>query len=314
MLQVTCDFSVTVSTDGRPYTDFMNHKLGESVESYCEANLLEFRKIAERKCRIHWWFYEPRTKELICICNVSDVQEEDGRLLIKDGNSRGILSISEYKFKEYDDIQQGSFAYTLKIWTESDVYQTARNLFPPIAHTVSFEPQVLCDPIPSEENTYRCVIVHYNFDHVTWEYPENWVGPARYLRNITYDESNITVQVVGMHWPPKHSIDSRLIHVDTVMAVDERTTDICRLFFEKIDKPRLKSLKKCRLEFVERGVTIQPKFLAKLNLLMEVTRVPGNTNERKALGLAKLLKQHEGHCIFPVNLREDSASYGMHIY
>ncbi|CAH8556364.1 unnamed protein product [Dicrocoelium dendriticum] len=230
MLHVTCDFSVTVSTDERPYIDFMNHKLGESVESYCGANLLNFDKIGERNCTIHWWFYEPRTKELICICNVSDAPDKDGRLLMGDGDSRGVLSISENKFKEHGDVQQGSFAYALEIWTESDVNQTARNLFLHLAHN---ETQVLCDSEPLEKHKYSCVIVHYNNENVTWEYPENWIGPTRYLRNIFYDESNITVQVVGMHWPPKDSVDGGQFHVDTVMEVEEKTPDFCRLFSEK---------------------------------------------------------------------------------
>ncbi|CAH8556385.1 unnamed protein product [Dicrocoelium dendriticum] len=125
-----------------------------------------------------------------------------------DGNSRGILSISEDTFKEYDDILQGSFSYALKIWTESDANQTARNLFPHLTQNVSVEPQVFCEPRPQQNHTYSCVILLYNIEEVTWDYPENWVGPARYLRNIFYDESKITVQFVGMHWPPKHSIDS----------------------------------------------------------------------------------------------------------
>ncbi|CAH8556584.1 unnamed protein product [Dicrocoelium dendriticum] len=277
-------------------------------------SLSYFHHIAGKNCGIHWWFYEPGTKELTCVCNVSNVLGKDGKLLIGGGNSRGILSIAEDKFKAYDDILQGSFVYALNIWTEWDANQTARSLFPPLAPTVFAQPHVHCDPHQHKNNTYFCVIVHYNIENVTWDYPENWIGPVRYLRNIFYDQRKITVQVVGMHWSPKLSSDSGQFHVDTVVEVKAGEPDICNSFSREIHRDSLKFLTKCRVEFFERAITTQSKLIAKLNLKIEAKNTAWKTNARTALGMANLWKRHNAGCMFPVYLREDTASYGMHTF
>ncbi|CAI2737662.1 unnamed protein product [Dicrocoelium dendriticum] len=60
-----------------------------------------------------------------------------------------------------------------------------------------------CDSIENQTNMYACLTIHGNRESVTWDYPENWIGPVRYLKNIAYNPNTTIVQVVGIHWPKK---------------------------------------------------------------------------------------------------------------
>ncbi|CAI2737663.1 unnamed protein product, partial [Dicrocoelium dendriticum] len=105
-----------------------------------------------------------------------------------------------------------------------------------------------CDSIENQTNMYACLTIHGNRESVTWDYPENWIGPVRYLKNIAYNPNTTIVQVVGIHWPKKQLTAGghRRIHVDTVMPVEESTADICAIFFSKIQNPYQEGVVKCR--------------------------------------------------------------------
>ncbi|CAH8636597.1 unnamed protein product [Dicrocoelium dendriticum] len=301
-------FSITVATDEWPYVDFMNHTLGGSVELYCGSHRSYFDPNSERNCKVYRWFYEPETKELTCVCNVSDVGNKDKRLLLKDNGARGILAISEERFTEFDKVSQGSFAYEMNIWTQADANETARLLFSTAPNNSLAAPSINCNKISNEHYLYACIFIHHYPDDVTWDYPEYWSGPVRYLKYITYNNEYTAVHVGGIYWPKKQTVENEKFHMDTVMKVEPWRMDICASFFEKIHE-NWSQQSKCRVEFIERAITNPPYTFARLNVLIPVYMAEAQMTYLTDLQLVNRLKKPEENCIFPVHIRRKSASY-----
>ncbi|CAI2737795.1 unnamed protein product [Dicrocoelium dendriticum] len=196
--------SITFAEDERPYNDFMNETIGTNVESYCRTQRLDLNQTSHGNRLVYKWFYEPRTKELACVCETNVTTEMN--LLLWQGNhrSRAIPAILKNHFTEENGLPQGCFAYVLNIWTELDPLKTARNLFSGAAISDVELKDPICEKLSNQTNAYECQTLHCNNKNVSWEYPENWIGPVRYLRNIAYDPNKIFVQIVGMYWPVKH--------------------------------------------------------------------------------------------------------------
>ncbi|CAH8579364.1 unnamed protein product [Dicrocoelium dendriticum] len=208
LLGVSSDFvSITVAVDRRPYLDFMNQTIGSTVESHCGNQRSVFKLGSNAGCSLRRWFYDPRTMELMCVCKMGDVKYKDTKLL-QIGDSRAILAIPEDQFVERDIVGQGSFAYELEILTTSDHNDTLLSLFP---HKKTNGIDLIskkCDSIENQTYIEFCHTVHGNREMVTWDYPENWIGPVRYLRNMAYDPITTIVQVAGIYWPKKQSGNS----------------------------------------------------------------------------------------------------------
>ncbi|CAI2737231.1 unnamed protein product [Dicrocoelium dendriticum] len=89
-----------------------------------------------------------------------------------------------------------------------------------------------CDPTPDSSKAYNCSTVYHNKYSVTWEFPENWSGPARFLKDIAYESDNNNFEVVGVHWPMQLPNDANKMYVDVIMLVEQQSTDVCMKLFE----------------------------------------------------------------------------------
>ncbi|CAI2737615.1 unnamed protein product [Dicrocoelium dendriticum] len=292
--------SVTVAEDARPYNDFMNETIGTNVESYCRNQRLDLNQTSYGTCVVYKWFYEPRTKELACVCEMNDTTDRNVLLWQGNLNSRAIPAILKKNFTE---------AYILRIWTELDPLQTAHDLFSSAANNDVELEEPICEKLSNQINAYECGTLHCNTEHVSWEYPENWIGPVRYLRNITYNQDNISVQIVGMYWPVKHSVGSvKQFHVDTTMLVEAGQTDACNIFFTKL-VIWLMPIPKCHEEFREESVDNPPQHLARLNLLLNLEVDENSTMEAIALNLATFSKPWGRSCVSPFQIRPEKDYY-----
>ncbi|CAH8579350.1 unnamed protein product [Dicrocoelium dendriticum] len=309
LLGVCSDFvSITVAVDRRPYLDFMNQTIGSTVELHCGNQRSFFKLDSEAECLLHRWSYDPQTMELTCVCKMRAVKSED-RTLLQVGDSRAIFAIPEHRFVELDIVGQGSFAYELEILTTSDHKDTVLSLFPHNKTNGIALISKKCDSVENQTNIEFCFTVHGNREMVTWDYPENWIGPVRYLRNMAYDPITTIVRVAGIYWPKKQSGNSAPLHVDTVMTVGDSKADHCAIFFEKTRTMYWEWLMKCRVEFIEESVINPSSFLVKLNLLMPAEMGDNPITELTNLKLAKSLKPRYGTCMFPAHMRQEAAFY-----
>ncbi|CAH8634316.1 unnamed protein product [Dicrocoelium dendriticum] len=156
--------------------------------------------------------------------------------------------------------------------------------------------------MPREANVHTCITSYQNEQKVTWEFPENWSGPARFLKKIDYDSEAINLQIVGMYWPKQ-------LYVDIIVLVNQKYVNLCAEFFKKTVDETLKPKTKCRLEFYDDTVLNPPNFVAKLNLLMPFQWEERNTMEQVQLWLANRLMWRGYQCIFSVQVRTQTASY-----
>ncbi|CAH8476817.1 unnamed protein product [Dicrocoelium dendriticum] len=310
LLDVSCSFvSVTVAKNRTPRINIMNQSSRTNMALHCCIQRAFFNISSDGRCRLHRWFYDAESRELTCVCIENASTKASGMLLQGLDGSRAIPSISATNFIENQDLKQGQYAFELKIRTKSDPTKIVQNLFSDVAKSNGAVVITGCYPIPDGSNSYNCSTVYNNKYSVTWEFPENWSGPARFLKNIVYESGKIDFEIVGLHWSRKLPNDSKRLYVDVIMLVEQRSTDVCKKFFEKTTDVILNSTTICRPEFLEEAVLNRPNFVARINLLMQMERDETWAPEMLALSLANRLKWSRYSCRFPVQIRQEMASY-----
>ncbi|CAH8634344.1 unnamed protein product [Dicrocoelium dendriticum] len=202
-----------------------------------------------------------------------------------------------------------SCEFEIKIFNESHPEKTVNSLFFSVANETGVKVVTSCMTMPREANVHTCVTSYQNEQKVTWEFPENWSGPARFLKKIDYDSEAINLQIVGMYWPKQLSaINNQVLYVDIIVLVKQKYDNICEEIFKNV-RPRLIPKTTCRLEFYDDSVLNPPNFVAKLNLLIPFQWEERNTMEQVHLWLANRLMRPGYQCIFPVQVRTQAPTY-----
>ncbi|CAH8650417.1 unnamed protein product [Dicrocoelium dendriticum] len=234
LLDVSCSFfSVTVSETALPRSNFMNQSFGTNMTLHCGIQRAFFNISSDEPCKLDRWFYDARSMELTCVCVENGSIKANGKLLQKANDSRAIPSISATNFMGDQDLKQGQYTFELKIRAKSDPKETVQNLFSDVAKRNGAVVFTSCYPTSNDSNSYHCVTVYDNHYNVTWEFPENWSGPARFLKNIAYDSRKIDFEVVALHWSRQLPNDPKALYVDVIMLVEQKSTDACKKFLEE---------------------------------------------------------------------------------
>ncbi|CAH8658799.1 unnamed protein product [Dicrocoelium dendriticum] len=101
LLDVGCDFvSISVATDVLPKVHFTNDAPGADAKFDCEIQRSTLDSTSDGSCELYRWFYDPRSKELTCVCTIQDVANISATLLQGNNTSRMIPAIPKENFVE----------------------------------------------------------------------------------------------------------------------------------------------------------------------------------------------------------------------